>query len=116
MRHPRLRLTVLATLGAVLLGGCSLRSDRAEIMVGTTPPGASCILSRGGQPIATAEPTPAIALVEPSDAEVAILCRRRGFQDTAVALVARQVEPSFDLLFGLPPENQHHVEIALVPR
>jgi hypothetical protein len=123
MRHKRFGLTTLAILCAALLGGCyDLPPDMAEILVGTTPPGASCTLSRAGQQIAIADPTPAIALVPPSNDAVTILCRRRGFQDAAATVVANGPAqglpglPGFNLLLGPPPPDyQHRVEIALVP-
>lgn len=110
MRHP----LALAGLGAVLLFGCSSQPERAEILIRTTPPGASCTLSREGQPIATAGPTPAIALVAPGDSDIAILCRRRGFADAAATLPARRTEPGFGLLYGRWPfDYAPQVDIAL---
>src|SRR5712692_1374690 len=103
MRHPPLSLTALAILCTALISGCGTGPDRAGIMIGTTPPGASCTLSRLGQPIATAEPTPAIALVDPTGNDVTILCRRRGFEDAVVTLAARKTEPGFGLLYGSWP-------------
>src|SRR5207247_10184456 len=81
MRDPQPRLAVLASLCAALLSGCATQwgPRRAEDMINTAPPGASCLLSRAGQPIATAEPTPAIALVDPSADAVTVACRRSGF-------------------------------------
>src|SRR5438046_3569948 len=75
-----------ATICTALLGGCSSQPDMTEILVGTTPPGASCILSRLGEPLATVAPTPAIALVEPSPGDIDIRCTRQGFADAAVTL------------------------------
>jgi len=114
MRHPQASLTFLATLCAALIFGCSSQPDRPSILVSTTPPGASCTLSRLGQPIATAEPTPAIALVEPNESEIAILCRRPGFEDAAATLVPHKAELSFGQLLGAPfYEYEHRVDIAL---
>jgi len=110
MRHSTV---ALATLCAVL-SGCA-GSEKPAILVSTTPPGASCTLSRLGQPIATAAPTPAIALVDPSDGEITIVCRRAGFADAAVTVPARKTEPGFGLLFGSSPASdyQPRVDIAL---
>lgn len=110
MRHPPF---VLATL-CVLLSGCWPGPQRPAILVSTTPPGASCTLSRLGQSIATAAPTPAIALVDPSESPITILCRRPGFADAVVTLPARKTEPGFGSLFGSPTlDNQSRVDIAL---
>src|SRR5579863_3936298 len=102
MRHPQSSLT-LAALCAVFLSSCSSAPDRTEILVGTTPPGASCILTRLGQPIATVAPTPAIALVDPSPGEIDISCSRRGFADTAATLPAPETGLSVGaVIYGRP--------------
>jgi hypothetical protein len=110
MRHSTV---ALATLCAVL-SGCA-GPEKPAILVSTTPPGASCTLSRLGQPIATAAPTPAIALVDPSDSEITVLCRRAGFADAVVTLPPHKAEPSFGMLFGSSPASdyQPRVDIAL---
>jgi hypothetical protein len=121
-RGPRSDLHRLLTLApllcAALLCGCSSPPDRTEILVGTTPPGASCILSRLGQPIATVAPTPAIALVDPSAGEIDISCSRQGFADATVALPAPETGGSFGaVMYGRPASDyQRRVDIVLVPR
>jgi hypothetical protein len=107
MRH----WVTLTALCAAWLGGCASQPDRAEILVATAPPGASCILMRQGQPIATAAPTPAIALVEPSPDAIDITCRRPGFADAAVTL-----PPAPPGGWFAPADYQRRVDIALVPR
>jgi hypothetical protein len=119
MWHARWSLTALATLCATLLAGCASAPDRAEIFISTTPPGASCTLSRLGQPIATAEPTPAIALVEPSDSEITVLCHRQGYADATATLAAPKAGLELrPLLLGSAPDNnnQHRVDIALTAK
>jgi hypothetical protein len=118
MRHPRSSLAALAAFCAALLCGCSSQPDRTEILVGTTPPGASCSLFRLGQSIATVAPTPAIALVEPSPGEIEIRCTRRGFADAAVTLPAHETGLSFGgIIYGRAASDyQRRVDIALVPR
>lgn len=118
MRHIPSRLTALAALCAATLCGCSWQPDRTEILVGTTPRGASCVLSRLGQPIATVAPTPAIALVEPNPGEIKISCSRQGFADAAVTLPTQETGLSFGaVIYGRPAsEYQRRIEIALVPR
>ena len=73
-----------AALCAVLVSGCGSSPGNPGILVGTTPPGASCTLTRLGQPIATVAPTPGIALVEPGAGDITILCSRQGFADAAI--------------------------------
>ena len=58
MRHR----TRIALLLAGLLPGCYWEPPTGEIMVNTTPPGASCVISQLGKPLGIAEPTPAIAI------------------------------------------------------
>ena len=82
------RKLIFTVLGLTTVAGCGTPPKGIEILVDTAPPGASCLLSRGGQPIATAEPTPAIAIVPIDTAPVLVQCRRPGFQD--VAAVIRQ--------------------------
>ena len=113
MRCHQSCLTAMAVLCAGLLCGCSSQPDRTEILVGTTPPGASCILFRLGQPIATVAPTPAIALVEPDPGEVEIRCSRQGFVDAAVTLPAQET----GVFYGRPASDyQRRVDIVLAPR
>ena len=114
MRH---KLT-LAALCAALLSGCWSAPESAGILVGTTPPGASCSLTQLGQPIATVAPTPAIALVEPGAGEITILCRRQGFDDAAINLPAQELAPSFSaIVYGRPASDyQRRVDIVLKPR
>src|SRR5579862_3199484 len=82
-----------ATLGCVLLSGCLLPPERPEILLSTTPAGASCTLTRLGRPIATAGPTPAIAIVDPSGDPITVTCRRAGFADANVTLPAQHQWP-----------------------
>ena len=118
VKRVLLSLTVTAVLCAGLLCGCSSQPDRTEILVGTTPPGASCILFRLGQPIATVAPTPGIALVEPAAGDITILCRRQGFEDAVLTLPVREAGPSFGtIVYGRSPyDYPPRVGIELRPR
>ena len=117
MRHrfgPGMRLNVLVTIiGLAALAGCHSAPDRSEILVATAPPGASCLLTRLGQPIATADPTPAIALVDPAPAEIVVQCRRHGFADATAVLAARLVRSSWAGLSSVT--YQGSVEIVMTP-
>ena len=96
--------TSLPFLCFALLAGCYAPLEPAEILVETAPPGAACLLTGQGRPLATVAPTPAIAFVDPSAGGLAVVCRRPGFADANVAL---------------PPypawARERRVEIALVP-
>ena len=109
---------LIAALG--FLAGCTAPSGplRVEVMVNTAPPNASCLLSRAGQPIATVEPTPAIAWVEPSAEPITITCRRPGFQDAVASVIPQPPPTNLGVLFFAPTETDYgnRVDIALVPR
>ena len=107
----------LAALCAALVSGCGVPPGNPGILVGTTPPGASCALSRQGQPIATVAPTPGIALVEPAAGDITIVCSRPGFADAAVTLPARDAGPGFGtFLYGRSPyDHPLQVDIVLSP-
>jgi hypothetical protein len=116
--HHKLTLAALAALCAVLVAGCGPSPGNPGILVATTPPGASCMLSRQGQPIATVRPTPGIALVAPEAGDITILCSRQGFADAAVTLPARDAGPGFGtIVYGASPfDYQPRVDIVLPPR
>jgi hypothetical protein len=76
------------------------------------------VLSQLGHPIATADPTPAIAIVDLVGSQIDVQCRRSGFEDALVAL-----PPT--LPRGLPgyvPERRAEIarkariDIALIPK
>ncbi len=101
MRYP----PTLIGLFVILLSGCySGPPEQAEILVNTSPPGASCLLTMQGRPLATVAPTPAIALVDPVAGGLAVSCRRAGFVDADVSL------PPYPAAL-----RERRAEIALVP-
>jgi hypothetical protein len=109
------RKFLLAIFGFAAVSGCGTPPKGIEILVSTAPPGASCLLIRGGQPIATAEPTPAIAIVPIDAAPVSAQCRRLGFEDAA-AVVPPAALPSSPW-FGYPvTEYRSAVLLVMTPR
>ena len=107
------RNLILAILGVTALAGCETPPKGVEILVSTVPPGASCQLSRFGQPIATAEPTPAIAVVPIGPAEVAVQCHRPGFEDAAAVVPVRAPRSSWSYTAS---DYQSAVTLIMVPR
>ena len=108
------RKLIFTGLGLTTVAGCGMPPKGTEILVDTAPPGASCVLSRGGHPIATAEPTPAIAIVPIDAAPVLAQCRRPGFAD-AEAVVPPAVRPSYPW-FGYPvTEYRSAVTLVMTP-
>jgi len=118
MRHSVVLAVVWAILGSILLSACVPPPRNAEILISTTPPGAACTLTRLGRPIATAGPTPAIALVEPSDGAIAVMCRREGFAVATATLRAHQIWPGLGFFtHGTAPfDYPHRVDLALSPK
>ena len=108
------RKFLLAIFGFAAVSGCGTPPKGIEILVSTAPPGASCLLIRGGQPIATAEPTPAIAIVPIDAAPVSAQCRRLGFEDAA-AVVPPAARPSSPWLGYPVTEYRSAVEIVMRP-
>jgi len=108
---PGMRLNLLMTIiGLAALVGCHSAPDRSEILVATAPPGASCLLSRLGQPIATADPTPAIALIDPAPSEIVVQCHRRGFADATAVLAVRPTRSTWNSY-----TYESSVEIVMAP-
>ena len=108
------RKLTLATLCALLVSGCAYPPGNPGILVGTTPLGASCTLSRQGQPIATVAPTPGIALVEPGAGDITIVCSRQGFADAEITLPARDAGPGFGMLFASRSPYAYPLQVDLV--
>lgn len=113
MRHR----TKIALLLAGLLPGCYSKPPTGEIMVDTTPPGASCVISQLGAPLGIAEPTPAIAVITLADAEIGVVCRRPGFAEAGVT-IPRPPEAEIHSFFpNYRPEIDYNtrVDITMIP-
>jgi hypothetical protein len=113
------RGALLAGAAAVLLlAGCAGGDDRAEIMVQTDPPGAACTLVREGKPIGAVDPTPGMALVARSEADIAVTCTRNGFERTTHIAHIHDSEPSFsDVMAGRDGTRYNlWVTVTMTPR
>jgi hypothetical protein len=115
---PDMRFDGLLTIfGAAVLAGCwDARPPQFEILVSTAPPNASCVLTRAGQPIATAAPTPAIAMVEVVPEEVIVQCQRPGYAEAAAVLPPR-VGPGWGYAVSghTASDYQRSVTLVLAP-
>ncbi len=103
----------LPLAGAMLVAGCAYEPGPPGLLVDTTPPGAACVVSRLGQPIAELAPTPAIAMVDPNPNPITVACRRPGYADAAVTLGAQSTPPGYAT--GYAPAYPDRVAIALIP-
>jgi hypothetical protein len=112
---PDMRVDRLLTIfGAAVLAGCwDARPPQFESLVSTAPPNASCVLIRAGQPIASVEPTPAIAMIEVVPEEVVVQCRRPGFADAAAVLPPR-VGPGWGYAVSGHPTSDYQRSVTLV--
>jgi hypothetical protein len=114
MRHR----TRIALLLAGLLPGCYWEPPTGAIMVNTTPPGASCVISQLGQPLGIAEPTPAIAIATLGSAEIGVVCRRPGFAEAAVTIPPPSPAASLPGVYpNRHPEIDYNtrVDITMIP-
>ena len=122
MRLFRPCATALSSLCLGVLAACEPSPQPPGLLVNTTPPGASCTVTRTGQPPIVAEPTPAIARLDAAagtqaaaaNAPVTVNCRRRGFADTMVTVPAAQNAPT-GFVTGYSAAYPDQVDIALVP-
>lgn len=123
MRLPSRSRTAMAALSSLCLGllaACEPPPQPPGLLVNTTPPGASCTVTRAGLPPIVAEPTPAIARIDVGDAAstpaapVTVSCHRHGFADATITVpVAQNAPPGYATGYSATYPDQ--VDIALVP-
>jgi hypothetical protein len=114
MRHR----TRIAFLLAGILPGCYWEPPVGEIMVNTTPPGASCVISQLGKPLGLAEPTPAIAIATLDGAEINVVCRRPGFAEAAVTVpppVSAAALPGYNPYRRPEIDYNTRIDITMIP-
>lgn len=102
--------TIFRTLGLVtmltmagFLSACAsiVEGTDQTVTVTTQPPGASCNLERDGQTIAVVNPTPGSVNVEKSKNNIAVLCEKDGYEDSAGTLASDFQGMTFgNILFG----------------
>ncbi len=105
---------LIAAVAVSALAACNTRPQPGEIFVVTSPPGATCQLSRGGQQIAKVDPTPGIALVdrERSD-EIAVECRRSGFLPASAVVRSRSADITLNAVLRAAQEYDYEGPVAL---
>ena len=113
------KLTVFAACATFLAACASPPPNAVGVFVETFPPGASCIVSRGNQPIGRIDETPGIALVPNQEADYLVSCRRSGFEDVGAVVHARAVTTYFVEYLGakaVHPQGGASIKFALTPR
>jgi len=85
----RIRLTTVLLL-AGLLPGCATIIDGStqNLTVSTEPAGATCTLDREGMRVAIVSPTPGTIRIDKSKRDIAVSCRKPGFQTAQVGHVS----------------------------
>ena len=88
MQH-RLAVTGVLLLSFVL-GACATIVEGSDqtVTVITEPPGAACTLTRGGETVGAANPTPASITLEKSKDNVSIVCEKEGYFKGTMGLSA----------------------------
>jgi hypothetical protein len=113
------KLTLFAACATSLAACGSPPPNAVGVFVETFPPGASCIVSRGDQPIGQIDQTPGIATVPNQEADYLVSCRRSGFEDVGAVVHARAVTTYFVEYFGgkaVHPQGGASIKFALTPR
>ena len=113
------KLTLFAACATSLAACGSPPPNAVGVLVETFPPGASCIVSRGDQPIGQIDQTPGIATVPNQEADYLVSCRRSGFEDVGAVVHARAVTTYFVEYFrgkAVHPQGGAAIKFALTPR
>ena len=98
-----LRAALLLTLTAVTVAACAtvLEGTTQEITVTTLPEGASCVLERHGEVLATVLSTPATVEVKKDNAPIKLVCSEPHHLDASrVVLAGFDSYSAGNLLFG----------------
>jgi len=111
-------LYILAPFAIALLS-CSLpRSPEAvEAFIQTSPPNASCAVSRGGNSFGQIDRTPGIVRLPNDEADYLISCTRSAYQDASEIVHVRVEKPELvEYLCGNAIRNKCGTWVTLVLR
>ena len=74
--------SAIILLSALYLSGCAtiMEGTSQEVLINTTPEGASCALTREGQTIARVDPTPGAATIKKTKDDLTIICTKAGYE------------------------------------
>ncbi|MFO1304056.1 MAG: hypothetical protein U1F54_10015 [Burkholderiales bacterium] len=99
----RLPLLVFACALALVVSGCATitKGTTQTVTVATDPAGATCKLTRDGQPLAVVNPTPGSIPIERGRGTIAVDCRRDGYLEASGAMSSEFQAMTFgNILFG----------------
>ena len=88
---------------AVAASGCAsiVEGTDQSVTVQTAPSGASCELKRDGEVIGVVNPTPGTVTVDKSKDDIAVICKKDGYQDASGAFSSDFQGMTFgNILFG----------------
>ena len=88
---------------AAAASGCAsiVEGTDQSVTIQTTPSGASCELKRDGQVIGVVNPTPGTVTVDKSKDDIAVICKKDGYQDASGAFSSGFQGMTFgNILFG----------------
>jgi hypothetical protein len=86
MRHSLTAVAITAAMAAGL-GGCAtiIEGTGQSVAVTTSPPGATCTVSREGMTLGQIAITPGSVRIDKSKNDIAISCTKPGFQPATIA-------------------------------
>lgn len=84
------KVVLLGSVCILLLSGCAsvIEGRSQEVVVKTTPAGASCSLVRGDVTLGTVTPTPGMLYLEKTKADITVTCSKSGYADTSKVLTS----------------------------
>jgi len=108
MRGNAMRVGRVIAMGcwlglAAATSGCAsiVEGTDQSVTVQTTPSGASCELKRDGNVIGVVNPTPGTVTVDKSKDDIAVICKKEGYQDASGAFSSDFQGMTFgNILFG----------------
>jgi hypothetical protein len=88
VQHRWIPVAILSVMAVCALQGCAtiVRGSTQSVIVNTRPPGAACSFNRGGQTLATANPTPETVNIEKGRNDVVVMCSKQGYREASVPL------------------------------
>lgn len=79
---------ILGVLPLVALGACAtiIEGDDQTVTIASDPPGATCTLTRNGVAVGAVNPTPGSIMLEKSQDDVSVTCKKDGHLDGSAVL------------------------------